>query len=347
MRFLSCASYYGTGSSAVTDLISEYEGIFDFTNEEFRFIQDPDGIAELEYNLIENHNRHNSGHALKRYKKLVDFYCGSIIFGKKYEGFFHGNWKKYSYEYIDALTDLTYHGHWVYDYYDRGRLYHFWKRFPNKVLSKTIWRKHPERQLNNMKHEITYCSAPSEEKFLRLTRKYIEDLFGSVSGGAETIMVDQLVPPSNLKRFLRYFNDLQVIVVDRDPRDVWVLEKYVWKDGVIPNEDVETFCKWFRYTRNHRKKEQFDTDSVLLIQFEDLIFHYDEMVSRIEQWAHLSPEDHTKPRSRFDPSKSVKNTQTWLRLPGIPESEIAYIERMLSEYLYPGFSGDDLVAGDF
>ena len=42
------------------------------TNYEFRFVQDPDGISDLEYNLVENHNRHNSGHALKRFKKLVD-----------------------------------------------------------------------------------------------------------------------------------------------------------------------------------------------------------------------------------------------------------------------------------
>ena len=32
MKFISCASYYGTGSSAITDLVSEYEGVFNFAN---------------------------------------------------------------------------------------------------------------------------------------------------------------------------------------------------------------------------------------------------------------------------------------------------------------------------
>lgn len=77
MRFISCASYYGSGSSAITDFVSEFDNVYSFTNEEFRFIQDPNGISDLEYNLVENFNRHNSGHALKRYKKLVDFYCGN------------------------------------------------------------------------------------------------------------------------------------------------------------------------------------------------------------------------------------------------------------------------------
>ena len=77
MKFISCASYYGTGSSAITDLISEYGSVFSFTDEEIRFLHDPDGIDDLYYHIVENPNRHNSGHAIKRFKRLVDFYSGS------------------------------------------------------------------------------------------------------------------------------------------------------------------------------------------------------------------------------------------------------------------------------
>lgn len=82
MRFISCASYYGSGSSAITDFVSEFDTVYSFTDEEFRFVQDPDGVSDLEYNLVENFNRHNSGHAIKRYKKLVDFYCGNMFIFK-------------------------------------------------------------------------------------------------------------------------------------------------------------------------------------------------------------------------------------------------------------------------
>lgn len=123
IRFISCASYYGSGSSAVTDYVSEFNNVYSFTNEEFRFVQDPDGVSDLEYNLVENFNRHNSGHALKRFKKLVDFQSGNFLF-KRYEKFFLGNWKKYSYEYIKNLTDFTYHGWWQYDLLDKGTLFY-------------------------------------------------------------------------------------------------------------------------------------------------------------------------------------------------------------------------------
>lgn len=331
MRFITCASYYGSGSSAITDLVSEYDTVYSFTDEEFRFLQDPDGIANLEWNLVHHFDRHTSGHALKRYKRLVDLYCGNI-FGKKYETFFHGNWKKYSYQYINDLTDFTYNGWWNWDMYDRGDLYYFRKRIFNKILKMTIWRKQPERTLNTMKDEITYCSHPSEEKFLFLTKNYIEQLFSSVCNRAQTIMVDQIVPPTNLQYYLRYFDDIKVAVVDRDPRDIFVLEKYVWRDGIIPT-DVETFCKWFEYTRNHRKCDDLNTNNIHYVQFEDLIYHYDETSKKIAKWLDLDEEHHTMSRKYFDPDKSIDNTQTWKKYP-CDMKEIEYIGSELRNYLY-------------
>lgn len=331
IRFISCASYYGSGSSAVTDYVSEFNSVYSFTNEEFRFVQDPDGVSDLEYNLVENFNRHNSGHALKRFKKLVDFQTGNFLF-KRYEKFFHGNWKKCSYEYIKNLTDFTYQGWWQYDLLDKGPLFYLKKRLLNKILHLTIWRNQPERCLNSMKGEITYCSHPTEEKFLNCTKQYISQLFSSVCNGASIVMVDQIVPPTNLKRVLRYFDDIQVVIVDRDPRDIYVLEKYVWQDGIIPS-DVETFCKWFKYTRSHRKDEHNDSLKVKFVQFEDMVYKYEETTSALAKWLRLNTENHVNSKQIFNPAISVKNTQTWKRYP-CNVKEIEYIENELEEYLY-------------
>lgn len=333
MRFISCASYYGTGSSAITDYVSEFDSVFSFTNEEFRFIQDPDGISDLEFNLVECFNRHNSGHSLKRYKKLVDFYCGNM-FGGKYSNFFGDKWRECSYKYIADLTDFTFPGWWQYDLYDRGSWFYFRKRIVNKVLHKTIWRNQPDRQLNTMKNEITYCSHPSEGKFLTCTQDYIHNLFSSVlPSDKDILMVDQLVPPMNLSRYLRYFNDeIQVIVVDRDPRDVFVLDKYEWKDGIIPN-DVGTFVKWFKYTRSHRKTENLDTDQIKFVRFEDLIYKYDETTECVRDWLGLDEKDHKRKGQIFKPEVSIHNTQTWKRYPESCE-EIKVIEKEFGEYLY-------------
>lgn len=330
MRIISCASYYGSGSSAITDLISEYEDVFSLTNEEFRFVQDPNGISDLEYNLVENFNRHNSGWALKQYKKKVDFYSGNFL-THRYEKYFKGNWKKISYNYINELTDFSYKGSWVYDILAKGTIYFYFTLILNKLLKETIWRKQPERSLNLLKNEITYCSHPSEEKFLKLTRNYIFELFNSISGNSSNIMVDQIVPSTNLKRYIRYFDDIKVIIVDRDPRDIYCLEKNIWKDGLVPNSP-KIFCKWYKYTRYGRNKElRENKTNVKFIQFEDLIYNYDATVKEIENW--LGLKHHIYPKKFLNPNKSIKNTRTWGKYPYL-KKDIKFIEEKLSDYLY-------------
>lgn len=332
MKVISCASYYGTGSSAITDYVSEFDGVFSMTNEEFRFIQDPDGIDDLEFHLVENHNRHNAGHALKRYKRLVDFYNGNIL-GRKYAPYFHNKWKEISYRYIDSLTDFTFKGWWMYDLYDKGGFFYFRKRIANKILHKTIWRHDPDRALNTMKSEVTYCAAPGEKKFVECTQRYIEELLTEASNGADTIMVDQIVPPSNLSRYTRYFDNIKVVVVDRDPRDLYLLEKMEWKDGVIPHEDVETFVKWYRYTRAHRLTEVLNPETTIFIRFEDLIYRYDEETERLRVFLGLEEGNHKRPLTKFVPELSRKNTRKWLEYPEVAD-EVAYIKRELPEYIY-------------
>lgn len=332
MKVISCASYYGTGSSAIADYISEFDGVFSLTNEELRFLHDPDGIDDLAFHLLENHNRHNSGHALKRFKHLVDFYDGNI-FGRKYAPLFHNRWREISYRYIDALTDFKFIGWWMYDLYDRGPWFYFRKRIANKLLHMTFWRNDPERTLNTMKNEITYCSAPTEERFVKLTKAYIEELLVEASGGAQTVMVDQIVPPSNLPRYTRYFDDIKVVVVDRDPRDLYLLEKEEWKDGVIPHYDVETFVKWYRYTRKHRQTDVFDGAVSLFVQFEDLLYKYETETARLCEFLGLDEAAHTAPRTLLVPERSKRNTRKWLEYPQYA-ADVAYIEGQLSEYLY-------------
>lgn len=333
MRIISCASYYGTGSSAITDYFSEFNNCICLTDYEFRFIQDPGGISDLEYNLVENHHRHNSGHALKRYKKIVDFLAGNRLV-KKYEPFFENQWKEKSYKYINKLTDFSHRGYWHQDVIDRGYVFYLRKRLMNKVLQMTLWIGQKERGLNEMPNEITLYSKPSKDKFLQLTREYIEDLFlGVCKDSKEDVVVDQIVPPSNLDRYIRYFNDIKVFVVDRDPRDLYLLEKYIWKGKIIPTTSVVTFCEWFMYTRAHRNEEGFDKEHVMFIQFEDLIYRYEETTDCLKKWLNYDETNHILKKKYFDPGKSIKNTQLWKQISGF-EKDIEYIEEKLAQYLF-------------
>lgn len=335
MKIVTCASYYGCGSSAITDMISEFNGVKSLTNYEFRFIHDIDGLSDLEFHLVQCPNRHNSGHALKRFEKVSKFYAGRW-FNKRYEPFFNNQYMRLTNEYIESLLKFKHNGFWFFDMYDRGtNVYYLYS-----LLSK-LYKAHPCRLYKPLANEKTYFSHPSEDEFLKYTREYIHKLLQEANNENQPyLLVDQILPSSNINRCLRYFSDkVYLFVVDRDPRDIYLSEKYYWHESVAPTETPEAFCDWYRYARECAKGETYDNTVVMKLQFEDMIYKYDDIKEKIMSFCGLSESDHIRPFSKFNPKRSVGNTQIWVDKPELAK-EIKIIEELLPEYLYD-FNGLD------
>ena len=69
-----------------------------------------------------------------------------------------------------------------------------------------------------------------------------------------------------------------------------------------------------------------------MIQFEDLIYRYDETTADLCNFLGLNEKDHKFSKQHLDPSKSIKNTQLWKRYD--IGSNLEFIEHELAEYLY-------------
>lgn len=327
MKVLTCASYYGTGSSAITDLFSEYDNVHPATSFEFRFAHDPDGLMDLEYHLVENFNREVSGYALKRFVKFVKYNHGTW-FHKKYETYFHGKYLEYSNQYIDTLTDFKFKGYWHYDLLAKGKLFYNFAGVCKKINRKF------KIGHSLMPRELTYCSNPGQEKFLEATRTYTTQLVEYLNDDQKPyIVIDQLVPSTNTAKCLRYFSEnMYVFIVDRDPRDVYILCRTSWRhDHLCPRESVEMWCKWYRYVRENSKNQA--TDKIMYVQFEDLVYRYEDTIKKIEQFSGLKEEDHVRKFARLNPKRSFYNTQIYSRNKKF-EKDIKVIEEMLPEFLY-------------
>ena len=326
MKLISCASYYGSGSSALTDLVSEYEGIKSLTQYEFRFVHDIDGISDLEFHLVECPNRHNSGHALKRFWRLSKFNHGKW-FNSRFEPFFNGQYLRITKEYVDELADFRFPAYWFYDMYDRGNVFYYIKSLQTKIYRKFGIEK------SVLPKEITLGAHPTEEKFLKATRHYIESLMEVANPECKPyLMMDQILPSSNVDRCLRYFpDDTKLVIVDRDPRDVYFSEKFVWHENVAPH-DAELYCKWYDYTHSCSKGEKMDESKVLKINFEDLIYRYRETVDKVEKFLGFESRQHISPFEGFNPKRSVVNTQLWEKYKD--DESLMIIEEKLKDYLY-------------
>ncbi len=331
-RIITCASFYGTGSSAVTDMLSEFDGICSLGDYEYRFLQEPDGISDLEYNVVENNHRHNTSDAIKRFIKYMNNlekmgYGGYDIFG--------GEFKRLTKQYVDEITELKSHSWWNKDRIDKGvifcqidRCYSLLKRIITRNLK-------TEKRFSLLQgREYGYYTAVTEEEFLDATRRFIRNLFGCVNTeNFPFIMVDQMVPATNSARFCRYFDDIRIIAVERDPRDLYLLEKVIWQWGVIPVETVEEFVSWYKITRKYANQKFDKPDTILRIRFEDLIYDYDNAKDKLISFIGISKDAHARPRTKFNPDISIRNTNVMRQISGY-ESDISYIEKHLSDYLY-------------
>lgn len=329
MKIITCASYYSCGSSAVTDMVSEFQDVKSLTEYEFRFIHDIDGISDLEHHLVECPNRHNSGHALKRFAKLSKFNAGTW-FNSRYEPFFRNQYWTLTKSYIKKLSPFTYKSFWFYDMYDRGTKKYYWYSILNKLYAKI-----PLKIFEPLPNEFQYCPILDEESFLLHTRDYIKNLMDVANiEQSSFLMVDQILPSSNIARCMRYFEyPIYAFVVDRDPRDIYISAKTVYKTEHIVPHGVEAFCKWYRFARDCAKKETYDKNCVIRIQFEDMIFKYEEIRLKILKIVGLKQSQHVNQFAKFNPKRSVVNTQTWKKFPELA-ADIKIIENNLPEYLY-------------
>lgn len=346
---ITCASYYATGSSAVTDLFSEFASCSNVGNYEFRFIHDPDGLRDLEFNLIENNNRHNTSAAIKRFLKYTKYLSGNPV-RKCYSRFLgQGRFYQLSKEFVDQITELQTHGWWHYDYMQKGRAYIYIDKLISVVLTK-LQGKHARTTKRYSLLDITnvqsFFSAIDRQTFYRLARDYVTKVVEALNRDrAEYVMIDQLLPTSNVYQYLNYFgDDIRVVVVERDPRDVYLYTKVYAREKIIPYDDVKEFCQWYEITRRHRKTEIYDSQKVYFLHFEDLIYSYEETRNRLVAFVGMDIKDHIHPLTAFNPAVSIHNTNMKAKFPQYRD-DVAYIERTLAEYLYQ-FPEDNMLVGE-
>lgn len=328
---VSCASFGSSGSGVVTDFLSEFENIYNPGDYEFRFLQDYDGITTLEDCLVHSHHRLNSDIAIKNFIRYVNFQCGDFT-NKRYNKFFKGRFGEISKQFLDEIIEIEWPGYWE-EYQILN--HHLITILKYRVLPRLrrLLSRNKKYIAHYLPREPMYFANPTEEKFHEAVKRYVNRLCQVVDPdhSYKYVYFDQLLPPTNIDRYFNYFDDLHVIVVDRDPRD-WYIENVIkWGEGWIP-KDLDKYIKLYKGLRDKINQEN-ENPNILRVQFEDMIFKYDEISQKIMDFLDLSKNTHTQPFKGFDPNKSVNNAQIWKKIT-VDGRIISTIENELSDYLY-------------
>lgn len=318
-----------TGSSAITDFLKEFDSFQVLDNIEFTWVSANDGLIDLDNHINNPHGRTGESIiAIHRYKELCNRYVSRL--GKV--GISQNDFLNSVDELINSIETTS----WWWEGPEFVGL-SYWNRKFRKLIMRTIVRKW---EIKNGKQWEGYPYfkvqiSVKPENFDVLARKHVMDVIG-LSGLDVTkpIALDQPFSGNNPQASFKYFEDPYAIVVDRDPRDLYtftktkLLHSHIYH--IMPSNTVEDFVKYYKALRVGQPY-RLTNERVLNINFEDLVYHYDETSEKIRSFLHLG--ENPAPKTIFDPSVSIVNTQVWKRFPEFAD-DIAYIEKELSDYLF-------------
>lgn len=335
MRVITCTGYGTTGSSAATDFFSEFENVCIVPHTfECTFIHEAGGLYDLEKAVEEGH-RFKVDYAVHKFLNLCSF-----LQKKEYGKFFNSLFFKITKDFVENTFVCCWHGWWHRSaeaspktlknrlLYERAKIHYdtLQKNKDYALYEADTWMPSYQPYTN----QYYLCDV---KKFRNAAKKYVSQLMRELNvNNSDFLLVDQLLPPIKPELYLHYFDDIKVIVVDKDPRDYFLANKLFWGERYIPT-DVDKYIYFYSQTRGAKINSEY----VKYINFEELIYKYEEISNVLIKFAGLNSNWHKKNRTFFIPEKSKKNTMIFLRYSNYSE-EMGKLERELSSYLFD-FSG--------
>ena len=335
---VAVTGYFRTGSSAVIDLLREYDCVkvvpYENKSYEHDLFYHHGGFFDLCTLLSHGNNSFSSdktiGTFVSEMKRLNDY--NYVWFGS-YKKMFGDRFLNLVYDFVDDISEKR----------DDRTTNHIKKsRFSFiKLFAQLFYRIFKKRRFTNYgvwyvydKDDI-YYSMPTNDELYAAAKKFTSgyfNLFNSKSDDSAKVSIyDHIIWPSQVDEFANCFDDtFKVIVVDRDPRDLFIMEKYMptGKKPHFPTNPSNFIDEWKRTAvKDIRNK------NAMIVHFEDLVYNYDETIKRIESFLGILSSSHTKPKQFFDNDKSIENTQVFLTFDEW-EKETKQIETGLKDYLF-------------
>lgn len=330
MNVLDLSGYMFSGKAAVHDFISEIDGFETPGNRvEFDLLRVKDGIADLE-NAVMSWSPIRADAAARRFlnvaERLSGGHCGISRFthpGFSYEDRYP-NFLEKSKKFIDELTVESWDMYWPYQLIEMGRLETAWFKIFRKLFNR---------------HENVRYRLITGENFYDKLKLYLKSiLLDSISNAVNhTLVLNNSFEPFEPIKFLSYFENAKSIIVDRDPRDIFVFanlpslgfndkgELYRRISGAF---DVEIFIKRLKVYRQSTNSQI--SDRILRIKFEDLVLDYNKTSEEIYRFLKIDPSMHVRRLENFNPEKSLKNVGLWQKYED--QNSIKLIEEAFFEH---------------
>ncbi|MDE1326591.1 hypothetical protein L9W97_15745 [Vibrio aestuarianus] len=336
IKYLDLSGYMFSGKSAFSDLMREFDGYLvpDYRTE-FDLVRVSGGLLDLRGCIVDNWSPIRADASVKKFKKTINVLSRTPKgFRKLYQSGFgyekiYPNIDLATSKFISELICDSWRMKWPYALVDLDGFAIFKTKLKAKLEKKFAW---PEVEFNLI----------SGHEFDKKAQAYIKELLCyKLPSNVDTVVTHNALEPYNPELGIDLFGVAKSIVIDRDVRDIY-MTSITLNPGY--NDDVDTFKKISgsfnidSFIKRQKLLRQIKPNKretrVLRINFEDLVYKYDDTISEIINFLEIDQSKHVLKGMYFNPEASKKNTKLWLNCDKKVRAEISKIERELSDYCY-------------
>lgn len=340
---LDITSFGWSGSGAYHDLLREYDKTeYPYEGDwEFSLLWMVDGIYDLEDKLCHKCCRvYDSDIAIQRFLSIAKILSNSSMIG--YNNIFKSpTFYDLCLNYINRLVGIRFPAHCFNDITHPNKwekyspIYDKYNLAVNLFLCNRYTRKLGLNRFTNKlffynPHEMKVAYYPKD--FLKITQDFVAELFDYMRLDPNKVLVmDQMYPPDCPDLFYKYVKEEnKTMIVRRDPRDTYIAMN---ETSFYPHAIPKTIDEFIWFYKNVVDSSRLpDTANRISLNFEDLIYKYEETVQRLSAFINLG--NHIHPKKWFDPNVSINNTQLLSLYPKYAD-DVKRIETELAGSLYP------------
>ena len=314
MLNVAVTGYYGTGSSAVLDFLEEYDNVSlvpidrETSDYEHVLFYYAGGLFDLCNRLSHGNSIMGSDAAINNFIDAMNrLYYNNFRWYGTYQKMLGDKFLAITNEFINSIS-VSFEGR------NCNHCVGMKLSIPmtiKKTISSMIHRQFKDTRAYNYVYDNkkVYLSMPTKEELLEAARKYTKaymDLF-PVKRGCEYRIFDHFIWPQQINEFADYLDsNLKIIVAQRDVRDIYIKNKYLLSKPYFPT-DMDAFVDLYPRI----VKSNINHPNAIIVQFEDMIYKYEEIEKSLEESIGLTPSKHVAKKKLFNPDASIENTQVF------------------------------------
>ena len=325
---IDLSGYMFSGKSAVSDLLREFDSLeVPHFDEEFDLIRFPNGLGDLLF-AIKSNSQIKINYAVYKYISLIkkkayppNFYSKFWSYGGRLEKDYPGIQNK-TIKFIDEITDFEWDQASPFFENDAKPFEIFFNKVKQRFTGDFPWPK------------LRYKSIDTKKFFFNVKPYLLSIINHNNSNKAHVI--HNALEPFRPSIYFDLFEKIKCIIVDRDPRDIF-MTSIQYSKGF--NNNVEVYKRIsgahnidYFIDKQIKMRESLDASkNILRLNFEDLILDYENTLISIMKFLELNEVNHIRKLEFFNPKSSANNIRLW-KNPHSHIQDISKIEKSMPKY---------------